>query len=71
MQRTFNTRQAFEMILSKVNPNDSDGEDKSLQPSLYSELSQLSSGQISFHVISYFIFHFKQERGKYTKGRVE
>ena len=44
MQRTLNTQQALEMILSEVNPCDSDGEDINLQPSSDSELSELSSG---------------------------
>jgi hypothetical protein len=44
MQRRLTTRQALEMILSEVNPCDSDGEDIELQPDSDSELSDLSSG---------------------------
>uniref|UniRef100_A0A3P8S7B4 PiggyBac transposable element-derived protein domain-containing protein n=1 Tax=Amphiprion percula TaxID=161767 RepID=A0A3P8S7B4_AMPPE len=45
MQRRFNTQQALEMILSEVNPCDSDGEDINLQPGSDSELSELSSDE--------------------------
>ncbi|ROK74123.1 hypothetical protein DPX16_22264 [Anabarilius grahami] len=41
MQRRLTTRQALEMILSEVNPCDSDGEDIELQPDSDSELSDL------------------------------
>lgn len=44
MQRRLTTRQALEMILSEVNPCDSDGEDIELQPDSDSDLSDLSSG---------------------------
>ncbi|XP_042597806.1 uncharacterized protein LOC122140081 [Cyprinus carpio] len=45
MQRRLTTRQALEMILSEVNPCDSDGEDIELQPDSDSELSDLSSDE--------------------------
>ncbi|CAM4731018.1 unnamed protein product [Leuciscus chuanchicus] len=45
MQRKLTTRQAMEMILSEVNPCDSDGEDIELQPDSDSELSDLSSDE--------------------------
>ncbi|XDV14294.1 hypothetical protein PO909_002466, partial [Leuciscus waleckii] len=45
MQTRLTTRQALEMILSEVNPCDSDGEDIELQPDSDSELSDLSSDE--------------------------
>ncbi|XP_042610404.1 uncharacterized protein LOC122143866 [Cyprinus carpio] len=45
MQRRLTTQQALEMILSEVNPCDSDGEDIELQPDSDSELSYLSSDE--------------------------
>ncbi|CAM4665764.1 unnamed protein product [Leuciscus chuanchicus] len=45
MQRKLTTRQAMEMILSEVNPCDSDGEDIELLPDSDSELSDLSSDE--------------------------
>jgi hypothetical protein len=65
MQR-LSTQQALEMILDGANPFDSDGEDINLQVDSDSELSQSSSGKISFHIISYFTFHFSEEVGKYS-----
>lgn len=65
MQR-FSTQQALEMILDGTNPCDSDGEDINLQVDSDSELSQSSSGKISFHIITYFTFHFSEEVGQYS-----
>lgn len=65
MQR-FSTQQALEIILDGANPCDSDGEDINLKVDSDSELSQSSSGKISFHIISYFTFHFSEEVGKYN-----
>ncbi|CAM4349627.1 unnamed protein product [Leuciscus chuanchicus] len=45
MQTRLTTRQAMEMILSEVNPCDSDGEDIELQPDSDSELSDLYSDE--------------------------
>ncbi|CAI5694730.1 unnamed protein product [Oreochromis niloticus] len=45
MQRRLTTQQALEMILSEVNPCDSDGEDLELQPDSDSELSDQSSDE--------------------------
>lgn len=60
MQRRFSTQQALEMVLEGINPCDSDGEEINVQPDSDSELS---SGKIQFHIICYFIFHFRQEGG--------
>ena len=65
MQR-FTTEQALEMILDGANPCDSDGDDINLQVDSDSELSPSSSGKISFHIMSYFTFHFSEEVGKYS-----
>ena len=59
MQRS-STQQSLEMILDGADPCDSDGEDINLQVDSDSELSQSSSGNISFHIISHFTFHFSE-----------
>ncbi|CAM4732750.1 unnamed protein product [Leuciscus chuanchicus] len=70
MQIRLTTRQALEMILSEVNPCDSDGEDIELQPDSDSELSDLSSVQVKFHFILFPIsFQTNEETAPQPKKR--